>query len=1463
MTKTAAILLASAIAAIGQTAPAVIDASSVSLSLDAGGTAVVRYRLTGAPAIITFDIERRDQNGNWSSTGVPFENLIGDASRLIQPDASSFKEIRWDASRDWPDQSLTNGLFRARITAWDKAAPPDYMVIDLNTFEETFYETADRLPLGGLANDHYRTNALVMRRIHAAGETFVMGQATSNSEAASCVESFSPADASQHWVSLTNDFYMAVFETTQAQHRKLGAASSRSKDTSDSRKPVDGISYLRLRMASTGTASDIDWPTTESAVGGDLAAIRARTGIEFDIPTEAEWEFACRAGTATAYYNGGEFTTPTTGTPSLTDIAWYTKNRDEASITDDGGKLGGLQVVGHKEPNAWGLYDMCGNASEWCKDYAAAYDASEQPAIAPTGPVSGTARIKRGGNWYSPGAHAASSSRRSTTHTDYSVDDSSGTGVWANGYRLICPAVGDNSFRISRDTGTGKLLSVVMDGEQVFVIDPAIEAPVEFDADGAEGTWRSHIDWNVHPSESMVQGSLSFEWCGTEPVRLHSITIHHGKMPGGAGGYLLPGMFPPVARQFADFRNDRVEEGSKYTPMAIGETGGRSVMLVHDELRSYSDYSTPLVTERADGFTLSTRYDSAGWIRPGETQTVGDFWLVFRDGNAEEHLRNTGDWFRKVGMLPPADRPDWVRDIVLYSLHPCGRNDDMRCDPDGLALSRSYLPFLETLGVNCVWMRPIEKESPYMPDDYFSLQSGVGTVEDLTNYVTEAHSRGIRVWRDAVPHGGRATSQRAKEHPEFLAWMESGQPDTWWTYDYFAPGWIAMFSNIVWRLTAEANLDGWRIDVANGSRFPNWNPDIPYARGSFAMLQGALAQNRAIRAASRAVTSDAATLGETTYFSGAAVCDSIYDYRPNLLWFWRFIDTSVATCVTNIRRHLHERQAALPPGTIQMRYVENHDSHPAQPVFGRAGATALFAMTAFCDGYPLIYQETEDGCFETMREILRVRSEMPELVRGDADYLCVSAPDGVFAILRTLGGNAAVALVNFNGKQTQGEVSWPGGTFECDLPPFGWEVRRVAGEGTGTSRLPQSRRHSLAVSSAAPDATASGQRQEISVTLCDGTPATCRIVSETLASGAVRYRVADLGGMDATNVQIVVRLPNAMRWFAQTAEGDFDGTSFVRHPQLGWVGSTKKFGLHDTAVRWSSTLHPFGFTPERACVGLEDADDSVIAVTGIDSSCAEVVVLDRLDGVQGLAIAIRASDLAGLACEVDNCDFSFVNNSASSLTGLPELTAVMAGWEWESGNLRLAIRRNGTLRGAWHRDIATGEWRKCASISYARTDVEGTATFTQSDAFGDPIRFWSDPDGAVHLDFGPGDLRTFDGRMSVPVWFRTRYTLRPGEDDFLLESAISIERDYATGEGEIAFRLDLPQGAGSAPSMELTETGTPVSVSDEARSGGGIRRFYRWLSPSTSLSAPKGAWHGVRLHFGAEESTQAKDNTHE
>ena len=98
-----------------------IDASSVSMRVEGNRWAVVQYKLTGDSAVVTFDIEHRDGEGNWLSIGVPIVSVTGDANRLVEPDASSFKEIRWNARVDWPDQSFADGSIRAKVTAWAKA----------------------------------------------------------------------------------------------------------------------------------------------------------------------------------------------------------------------------------------------------------------------------------------------------------------------------------------------------------------------------------------------------------------------------------------------------------------------------------------------------------------------------------------------------------------------------------------------------------------------------------------------------------------------------------------------------------------------------------------------------------------------------------------------------------------------------------------------------------------------------------------------------------------------------------------------------------------------------------------------------------------------------------------------------------------------------------------------------------------------------------------------------------------------------------------------------------------------------------------------------------------------------------------------------------------------------------------------------------------------------------------------
>lgn len=1042
-----------------------------------------------------------------------------------------------------------------------------------------------------------------------------------------------------------------------------------------------------------------------------------------------------------------------------------------------------------------------------------------------------------------------------------------------------CITIGTDALRVKIDSATGRLAGIESRGRTLLADDPALPAPLAFDGadigsrDGpawscagvratndttavvewALGPWRGSVEWEVLPADRMVRRSFAFEWTGDEPVRLHAFEVFHGKMrcPGGRGRYLLPGRFPPLSRSAAEFLDGHVEEGAVFTPMSIGDNGEASVMVAVDELVPYADYSVPRVIERADGFSLTTRFETAGWMRKGAPQRVGDVWLCFRDGDAENHLRHAGDWFRKVGMMPPPDRPGWMETLALYSMHPCGHAEDNFSDRDGLALATRYLPFLEALGVNGIWMRPIEDQSPYVPRDYFAFQPGIGTADDLKAYVAAAHRLGIRVWRDAVVHGGRSDSPRAKAHPEWLAWREDGRPDHVWTYDYSHPGWVAAFSNIVGALTRDYGLDGWRIDVASGSRGPNWNPDAASMRGSSARCQGGLAQQRAIRAASRAVSPDSATLAESTFASSACASDAIYDYRPNLVWFFRFTDTETAECVRNIRRFLHEQQCALPPGTLLMHYAENHDTLPAPLLFGRAAANALFAMTAWIRGFPLVPDEGEDGCFETWRSILRTRREVPELTRGTCDYDGVAAPDGVFACLRECGEGASLVLVNFNGRRIQGSVSYQGGAADIDLPPFGYEVRRVRGAPLPPC-APVPPFHAEA------GETASERQQEVAITLRSGAPApeACRIVSEPLPSGGVRHRVADLGGLAATNVQLVVRMPGAVRWFAHAADGDFESPFLVRHPGWDKVDSQLFHRPREGAVRWRSSLHPFGFTPARACVG-GICGDKAWCVSGIDPAKAEAVVLDRVGSEPGLAVAIRSDDPAGLSCEVlftnDNCHHC---SQISSFTGIPELAAVMAGWEWESGNLRVRIQRNGTLRGVWRRDGPGATWRRILSEASIETDTgsgrramfggPGSRECKQSLEFDCPMSFWREADGTVHLDFGPGDLRQYgrSARMASPVWFRTRYTLRPGDDSFRLESALSAERAFAAGEGTLALRMDFDNEEPGGHVAEWSSFGAEPLVRDE-----GDHRCYHWLSPAATFDPQPGTWHGVRMQI--------------
>ncbi len=167
----------------------------------------------------------------------------------------------------------------------------------------------------------------------------------------------------QHRVRITRAFYLGMTEVTQAQWRAvMGNDASRFKG--------DDLPIEQLRW---GDASEF------------CLKLSQRTGKTFRLPTEAEWEYACRAGSTGAY----------AGTGRAEDMAWFTPDSD-----------GKTHPVARKKPNAWGLYDMHGNVWEWCLDcFADEYP--EGSMTDPTGPALGDYRVIRGGSWNTPSGRSA------------------------------------------------------------------------------------------------------------------------------------------------------------------------------------------------------------------------------------------------------------------------------------------------------------------------------------------------------------------------------------------------------------------------------------------------------------------------------------------------------------------------------------------------------------------------------------------------------------------------------------------------------------------------------------------------------------------------------------------------------------------------------------------------------------------------------------------------------------------------------------------------------------------------------------------------------------------------------------------------------------------------------------------------------------------------------------------------
>jgi formylglycine-generating enzyme required for sulfatase activity len=224
------------------------------------------------------------------------------------------------------------------------------------------------------------TNSIGMKlRLIPAGE-FMMGSPRTDSGRID--------NETQHRVSITKPFYLGVTEVTQEQYQKvMGTNPSRFQEPQN---PVETVFW----------ADAVEFCRKLSAMPAEKTA-----GHVYRLPTEAEWEYACRAGTTTVYGFGDDAS-------RLGDYGWFDGNTEESDSK--------THPVGEKKPNAWGLYDMHGGVYEWCQDWYGSYPRSGSARTDPTGAASGDTRVVRGGSWNSS-ARICRSAYRDAFMPDYRV----------------------------------------------------------------------------------------------------------------------------------------------------------------------------------------------------------------------------------------------------------------------------------------------------------------------------------------------------------------------------------------------------------------------------------------------------------------------------------------------------------------------------------------------------------------------------------------------------------------------------------------------------------------------------------------------------------------------------------------------------------------------------------------------------------------------------------------------------------------------------------------------------------------------------------------------------------------------------------------------------------------------------------------------------------------------------------
>jgi glycosidase len=489
--------------------------------------------------------------------------------------------------------------------------------------------------------------------------------------------------------------------------------------------------------------------------------------------------------------------------------------------------------------------------------------------------------------------------------------------------------------------------------------------------------------------------------------------------------FMIPSNFPPTKYKF--------EKEGRVISDNIAWSSNRCVMMRNDKLKisflalfySETEGASCYLSEGKEGIDVIHTLSAADVMGKRRELAGGTQIIRIVQGDLGDALRKEQEVYDIIGLKPPQDRPEWARRAIIYSAYPGGTIDSGLRDVGGFDNFTNYLPHLADLGFNVLWLLPVYP-GLYGPTDYYKIEDALGGVESAREFIQKAHSLGIKILFDLIPHGPREESGLLEKMPEAVSRDEKGNVLYWWgclSCDYASEVWQRYMAEHAAYWVRELDIDGYRVDCAGGGP-ANWDPNSLH-RPTLSGLWGGLQILAKARKEMRKYKKEVMLLPEATGPWFFRYSDVVYDF-PFLSLCQNYSQYNREEFIRWLQEWLEFEKYAYPKGATLMRFVESHDTVRFAGMNGNGSFNAFLALCALIEGAPMVYHDGDVGRGPFLKHLYAIRRSCDELSIGDAHYLAVASDKkDIFTCLRTYKDKSAIVAINMSGRDEEVKLSVP------------------------------------------------------------------------------------------------------------------------------------------------------------------------------------------------------------------------------------------------------------------------------------------------------------------------------------------------------------------------------------------------------------------------------------------------------